>query len=336
MKYIILICTILILKSNSFSQNDHFYYDHVYPFRAGFALVQLNEKFGVINSSFEEIIPPILTGINNFDLSNYYFDGLLYGVIEDSTILFDTQGNRIQAFNNPKIYPSRNFVNEKIDSLYISGYNGTLGCEKEDHSVIIPYQYKYIHKGLINHIIAIRVNKKDMLWSKKDTNSISSNHTVIYNFVGDTIYQTRGIIHVWEAANLYFLEDESGFVPMDSEFKTLNNKRYKRVWPSKNLCWVLTDQGWGLINPAFKYLIEPQFNSIYSNTYWTAVKKNNKYGFVNTLGVQITEIEYNDDWTQYVSNDSIIVAYKNDSPIFLNTSGHCIYNCTQNDTILKK
>jgi len=337
MKYSILIYILVVLNFNGVSQNNRIYYDHIYPFREGFSLVVLDGKFGIINTKFEEVIPPILTSINNFDLSNYYFDNLLYGVIQDSTILFDTKGKRVKAFNDPEIYPFRNFINEKIDSLYITGTFSSLGCEKEDHTVVIPYEYNYINKGLKNHILAIKNIKQYNVSADDDINVIRSRETVIYNFKGDTIYKLDGAIQFWKSAGIYFLEEKVGFVPTNSELKILNNNIYERVRPTKNsLCWVLTEQGWGLINSSFKYIIEPQFSSIYSNSTWTAVKKGNKYGFVNSLGVQVTEIEYDSDWTQYVSNDSIIVAYKKDHPIFLNTSGTCIYNCAPKDTINKK
>ena len=337
MKYSILIYILIVLNFNGVSQNNQMYYDHIYPFREGFSLVVLDGKFGIINTKFEEVIPPILTNINNFDLSNYYFDGLLYGVIQDSTILFDTKGKRVKAFNDPEVYPFRNFINEKMDSLYITGSFDGLGCEKEDHTVIIPYNYNRINKGLKNQIIATKYVKQYVVSPEDDVHVIRSIETVIYNFKGDTIYQLDGDIQFWKSAGLYFLEEKEGIVPTNSELKIFNNNIYKKVRPAKNsLCWVLTEQGWGLINSSFKYIIEPQFSSIYSNSTWTAVKKDNKYGFVNSLGAQITDVEYDSKWTQYVSNDPIIVAYKKDHPIFLDTTGTCIYNCVQKDTINKK
>ena len=150
-------------------------------------MVVLDEKFGIINTKFEEVIPPILTSINNFDLSNYYFDGLLYGVIQDSTILFDTKGKRVKAFNDPEVYPFRNFINEKMDSLYITGSFSSLGCEKEDHTVVIPYEYNYINKGLKNHILAIKKIEQDIYLPNGDFAIVRSKKTVVYNFKGDTI-----------------------------------------------------------------------------------------------------------------------------------------------------
>ncbi len=335
MKYSIFIYITLVLNFTGFSQNNQMYYDHVYPFRSGFSLVVLDGKFGVINSKFEEVIPPILNDVNNFDLSDYFFDGFLYGVINDSTILFNTKGEKVKAFNNPKVYPSRNFVNEKIDSLYIQGYSGSLGCEKENRTVIIPYKFNQINKGLKNQIIATK-NAEDMFLPIGDVNKNHSKETIIYSFKGDTIYHLNGIVKLWKSANIYFVEDKKVFRATDYLLKPINDEVYINVSPTNsNLCWVQTEQGWGVINSSFEYIIKPQFNSIYSNKYWTMVEKNNKYGFVNSLGVQITNLEYDSERTQYVSDAPIIVAYKKDRLTFLDTSGACMYNCEQKDTIYR-
>lgn len=299
------------------------YYDHIYSYHNGFALTEINGKYGIINRRFEEIIPPVLESINSYDLSGYFYDGLLYGILNDSLILFDTLGNKKRSYKEKDIYPplfwNRNYT---IDSLNISGSEGRRGCKLPDGKLIIPFEYSSIYEGLGNHIIA----------TKRENESYENGShysTVIYDRNGNEIRKDEGKIICWKQADLYFIQSNDDYILKDTQFITKRSEKYKNFIVVDSLCWVKTSKGWGLINNNFEYLIKPRFDGVYVNSFWTAVNLNEKYGFFSRDGKQLTELKYNGDFSQYIGNDSLIVAYQNDHVIILDSKGKCIYNCNE-------
>ncbi len=122
---------------------------------------------------------------------------------------------------------------------------------------------------------------------------------------------------------------------MNPEFEIIRSDKFKNISPVDSLCWVQSETGWGLINASFEYKIQPQFDYLHVNPHWVVVGKNNKYGFFTLDGNQITEVNFDGDWMQYVGDDTIIVAYKKDHLIFINLEGKCIYNCDSPSKVLK-
>jgi hypothetical protein len=319
--------TVFILFNLSVSgQDSSFNYDYVYPYRDGFTLVVKDKKFGVLNSQFKEVLPPVLESINFYDLSDYYYEGMLYAVMNDSTVYYDTLGNRIKAVDNPDIYPPT-FTNRNIDSLDVSGAPGFLGVETKSQETIIPFLYNNIFTGWKNHIVARRsYNSANVILSKNEP-ARPVNESVIYNHHGDTLFYHQARVFFWDKASIYFIENDTAMVAYDTSFNKLN-LAFQRVWPfGDTLCWIQKEDKWNLVNSKFELVLEKDFEYIYANEYWTAVKKEGKFGFVNSKGRQITELEYNDTWRQYVGDSPLIVAYKGDKPYFLNMEGACIFNC---------
>lgn len=334
MKKTVVIIFLIIIKFYSFGQSNSIYYDNIYPYRSGFSLVTIGGKFGVLDSKFKEIIPPNLESINNYDLSDYFFDGLLYGVMNDSLFLFDTLGNITNKLANKNLYPPiQKEYNYKIDSIIITGYNKLSG-NLPNGEIIIPEEYKNIYKGLGEHIIAYKIEnifESDSTGDHERREEITN----IYDRKGSIIYSQKGRIYSWFDADIYFIESNNIFSIFNSTFEKIKSQTFKSFIISDSLCWVKTNTGWGLINKKLEFIIEPKFDEICVNFNWIAVKQNEKWGFFSIHGIQITEIVYDGDWTQYTGDDSIIVAYKNDHLLFLDLDGKCIQNCSEPKKIIK-
>lgn len=335
MKPSLVLFLFFITQFNSVGQVNTFYYDRIYPFRSGYALVELGDKFGIINTDFIEIIPPVLTSIKNYDLSAYYFDGLLYGKINDTLILFDTLGNRTKTVPRADLYPPVNWNESyKIDSLSILYIGGNGGCSLPNGKEIIPYEYHSIYLGLGDHLIA---RKREMYHEIIDHIGYPryKEITVVYDRNGNCIDEFEGVLYTWLDRGVYFKSVLNGYQICNAKFEPIHNELYKNLITVDSLCWVETNLGWGLLNRAFEYKIKPSFEFVRKNKYFTVVGKDQKFGFYSQDGIPLTVIEYYGDWTQYYGDDSIIVAYKNDHLIFLNLQGKCIYNCDEPTHLLK-
>ena len=319
----------------AYAQEKPFYYDNIYPFHDGYSLVSLNGKFGIINNNFQEVIPPVLESINNFDLSDYYFEGILYGVLNDSTILFDTLGNRVKAYPDPKIYPQRKISTYSIDSLSIFGVRGGKGCSDPNGKLIVPYENLYIYKGLAEHIIACKEIEIDSFDTSGNWFPFDKKVTNVYDRDGNIIYQQDGRIFCWPEASIYLVEKSGKYEITNAQFEKIHPETFNRISITDSLCWVNTNSGWGLMDTKFEYKIDPQFSYLYVNQYWSAVKKDDKFGFINRAGKQISKLEYDGEWTQYTGDDKIIVAYKKDHLVFLNLEGECIHSCDKPQEHLK-
>lgn len=336
MKYPIIFSFLSIINFQSFGQNDTFYYDNIYPYHDGFSLITLNGKFGIINSEFEEVIPPVLETINNYDLSDYFFHNKLYGVLNNSTILFDTLGNRIKAYGDPNVYPQRTIKSYDIDSLSVFGVRGGKGCSTPDGKLIIPHENIYIYEGVDDQIIACKEVEIDSF----DTNGrwfpYDKKISLVYDRKGNALHKQDGRIFSWKQAGIYFIENFGKYIIANSQFETIHSESLNHIAIMDSLCWIQTNLGWGLINTNFEYILNPQFSYLYVNPYWCVIGNGQKFGFVSRGGVQISEIEYYGEWKQYTGDDTIIVAYKNDHLTFLNIQGECIYNCDEPTEILKR
>jgi len=314
---------ILSCSSISFSQGSISEIDRVYQFRGGFALTEKDGLFGILNSELEIIIPNILTSINNYDLSPYYFDGICYGVIGDSTVYFDEKGVRSAAFADPDIYPPR-VSGYYIDSLWVSGFGSYKGAGPIGSNVI-PYDYTYIYKGLGDQIVAVKRIEKYGFDSEGNYDFLRKTKSLIYSSNGDTIIELDGYVFPFESANCYFNSNDSCCYVLDESFDIQMDRTIIEAKVFAEFAWVLTKQGWGLVDKEFNFILEPKYVEVVRNKDWSAVKKNGKYALINSNTTFISDFIYDGDWTDYLGSDTIISAYSNDSLHILNIDGVKLY-----------
>lgn len=325
-----LIVVFLLFGISGNGQNSQFYYDNIYTFRGGYALVCTGHKWGIINKKFEEVIPLILDHILTFDGSDYFFDGYVHGVINDTTILFDTLG--VPKFSVPGNdyypFPNKSWKNEiKIDSFVISCFGNIWGCTTLSGRLIVPSEYNYVYKGLSNHFIAIREDPYPWIFDENtQCNDFYSTH--VYNAAGQIIYEQKRILFYWEKVGIYFIIQDNKYYAADSTFKIINSQPFDCVKFADDLCWVQIDKKWGLIDRQFNNIIEPVYDGIYETDKWFAIEQNRKFAFADKKGNIITDLKYDGYWTDYFSCDDTVITTKiEDHILFLNLKGECIHNC---------
>lgn len=288
--------------------------------------MKLDNHYGIINEKFEEIIPPTLETINNYDLSDYFVKGYLFGERNDSTILFDTIGSIFQSLPEKGIYPHdyfpeiirKNDLEESI--LKKRPHFGSKNPEDDS----ISFRYSTVYSGINNQIIA----------------------EVFYgNFQGFDIYDEKGefvcshpteLSIVWRFKNLYWVRHSiHQIVPMTADCIIDTMKIYEGLIEDGCKAWVKMDSKWGLIDSNFNFIIEPTYDFISIQKYWNMVDINGLKGFTNSDGKLLTDVKYTGEWTQYESDSKIIVAYIDDNPYFLNEKGESVLYCEENRSIKK-
>lgn len=120
LRVILILISVFQLKP-VIAQVELSYYDHVSPFREGFAMVEIKNYYGVINDDLEEIIPPKFDKILCKDevdgyIGLYQLNGIFFGFKGDSTILFDTLGNIQKVIHEEFFHPDDYYAS--LDSNY--------------------------------------------------------------------------------------------------------------------------------------------------------------------------------------------------------------------------
>jgi hypothetical protein len=198
------------------------------------------------------------------------------------------------------------------------------GCER-DSNVVIPRRYHGIYIGLSDHIIAQTYNRTE---------------NYFYNLDGEILatYKKTISLRLHSEFKRYWIKEDSLFNCMDSSFKIIYESDFENVKnASDNLICVSIDGKWGIINEYFEFVVEPIYDDIGLNLHWGYVKKDGYYGITNKKGELITELIYRStgSYSQYMTENEKITAFKGDQIVILDSNGVCIANCRSLGSINK-
>jgi hypothetical protein len=309
------------------------YYDEMYSFRDGFTLIQVNDKFGIINDDLHEIIPPIYDDIKCYDYGPFHFKGTFFMGIGDTTFLYDTLGILQKSLYGVDIWPNTYFGSSdysfKIDSLECSNNTANIssanwGCSKNGITTI-PYEFRNIYIGLSNHVIVRTANRQQTRFYRQNGDSLK-------NFYNIKLALDEDLSRYWiQSGGYYRCFDTTFSIIYTSEFEAVKGAQ-------DSLICVKLKGKWGIINHNFEFVLTPEYEDVRMNAHWGYVKKNGLYGIINTKGELLTDIIYTStgSYSQYITNNPKITAYKGDQVLILNSNGKCIANCAINDSINKK
>lgn len=287
---------------------DTLNYDAVYQFQDGFALTLKNNKYGIINSNLQVIIPPILEDMLGYDLSPYFFYNELFGVINDTSVIFDTLGNVTKRFNKrigiEEANPSRllsksrkvgSFTIRTGSNIYSEFGSSDWGCVSENGDTIIPFEYFGIVAGTLESFIGIEKNNKTY-------------YSQIYSKNGEKKMGYQGRLFGWPNRNCLWKETERGFVATDSNLDLLDSNYYDWVYVFENICWVNTQAGWQALDLEFNVIDSMKCDYFWQNEHWCFALKDDYVAIFNQEGIRITEYIYDGTWSDYVSNSKYILA----------------------------
>lgn len=292
-------------------------YSNIYPYQDNYALVEYEGKFGIIDTSFKEIIKPDIDEVIYYDHSPYFFDSCLYGIRKDSILIYDTAGILLHHYKldkrlKPNLLSNQGF---QIDSLSIKTSNDTYyytgnhdwGCLNSQGDTIIPFVYDKIVKGLNNSFIATKGDVKNL-------------HTTVYSTNGDTLRRSYNVpIHSWEKQEQYWMIYPYGVELLDKNFELLKKTNFTDVLVSGEYAWIKKGS-WVLIDSSLTE-IGDYYDDVWLNKYWGVIWKNKKVAISNLKGEIITPFIYEGVIADYVSNSKRIVAKTADAIHILNQDG---------------
>ena len=302
-------------------------YDEVNEFEDGFALTQKDNKYGIINTELEIIIPPIMENTHGYDFSPYYFNNELYAEVDSHTVIYDTLGNVIQKFDRiipiQEAHPKAVLSQERKNGEYIMrtgsneyNYFGSddWGCVNTDGDTIVPFEF--------NGIISASTDSSFICYTQNE-----QDYYIKFYYPGGTNGKTySGKFLGWPRGNCLWRETNNGFVAMNSNLEIIDSNNYDWIYIFKDRCIGHRDGVHYTINTDFERVDTIHCDRFYHNKYWSAAMKGDSYAIFSAEGIQLTDYIYQGRWTQYVS----------DSYYFLVQDAHYYYVLNPQAEVLKQ
>jgi len=128
-------------------------YEYISTFRAGFAYVKLNEKAGLIDTNFQEVIPLEFDYIDSYDGWPFVFNDTIFAVKNEKTFLFNSKGVLIDSLDKVQTPDQlHNWAKRGRKVWELTSYSKSenwwsdFGCELNG-TTIIPFNYRGVFEG---------------------------------------------------------------------------------------------------------------------------------------------------------------------------------------------
>lgn len=245
-------------------------------------LVKKKGKYGISDSSFNEIIPYIFTSVVVFD-SEYY-------LVEQSKRfgLFSKSGELILPID----YDLIQFLNSSSwnrDGRFIVQKDGKFGIVNDSNQVLVPFVWDKISQR-IDSLIPVTLNGKlgfinvnGEVLLKPDYDEFKSFQNLSYfglenSTLKDTCNKTCKLAEI-RKSKYWGLVDQIGRVVLEPQFDNI----YRFV---KGFAVLETDGRCCVYDQDFKEIVPPLFSKCkkQSNGFLTYIKETNKYGFYSFEG----------------------------------------------------
>lgn len=245
------------------------FYESIYLFENGFAIVEKNENFGVIDDDLNEVIP------TKYDYIEYYKDNLFFARNGDSVVIIDS--------NDELVYTTEFESIEKITAA----------------------PYFIVRK---NDLYSV-VNKNLKPTKIKDYPYIHHLHSCFFRIIGDNFKEgiahvTKGTIVEPMYRNISSLENNLFQVEnkllKSAIFNTngdqITDFKYSQLYLAGNAIVIIvinnTKELFGLMDKTGEVKIEPIYDCICPLNSGFVVYKDGKYGICDSNLILVTDIIY--------------------------------------------
>lgn len=236
-------------------------------FRNGYAIVTSNDcKHGVINSMFEEIIPPVYDEIKGLDFTKrdiLFVNDYCQVIKDDKRALMNSKGEIIIPFG--------------IYSFFIMRGN--------DNVIVASTYNRYEHK-----------DQKGKVYSSGNTwVLINKNGEILCDFEYENIgefYKDYAIVNRNEKNGIINSKGKE-IIPAIYRFDNISRERLMKEFDELGIIRVLKDGKWGLLNRKGELIVPFIYDKIEAfNESVAVVKQNNRYGAINISGELIIPTQY--------------------------------------------
>lgn len=257
-------------------------YDEIRGFRKGYTVAKLHQKYGVLNTKGERVIPFQYEDLYHTNLPKVFVfeKDQKYGLITVSgkEILPPNYGFSIAIVNKGKNYIVTN-AEDKYALLDKKGIQLT------------NFKYDYIEGDLPTSIYSFRIGEKYGYINTKGEEIIPAKFQYAARFQGNyAIVKNNGksgIIDKKGATVLPFVYDNILY-KHSFEFDQYNYDNAEVFYLSKN-------GKYGILDKKLKTIVAIEYDVISNfNEGYAYVKKEGKYGFINKKGELVIPLEYDD------------------------------------------
>ncbi|MFR3216465.1 MAG: WG repeat-containing protein [Dysgonomonas mossii] len=278
-------------------------YDLAYPFSEGFALIKINDLYGFIDTTGKEVISPKYIQARDFN------DGYAWVQQTNSTYAFIDKLENITSVNF-------DFVSPFNDGLAIVAYNKqsgeTYAIINNEGELVLPFIYDKIEFEKNNSLIRVLLNQK-YGFIDRTGKEISP---CIYDF---TLDFTEGFALVRK-------DDKYGFINEEGEEVIACNYVGARSF-HEGLALVRKNRKYGFINTFGSLVIPYKYHNAQSfNEGLACVSINDKYGYINTKGEEVIEIKYDSAEMYFI--EGLTTVCLNEESIVINRFGDTVKKST--------
>jgi hypothetical protein len=277
-------------------------------FDRGFAVIKgSSNKFGCIDRTGREFIPPIYDGIYGMN------EGLILAKLGNKLGFIDNDNSIVVPF---KYDPTSATL--FINGLACVSYNGKFGFVDKAHNIVVPFLYED-YKGGFKHRLA--VVKKDGKWGAIDRNHnivipftydymdefvylgiakvalndkvgcINENNEIVVPIAYDEITHSRGnlcIIENDKLKGIFNIKTKKELVPVQYERISVSNDMFM-IFASMEY----NKQSLGILDPNGKKITKRSYSGIGPFSQGLAiVSRDGKYGYVSTMGDEVIPVIY--------------------------------------------
>ncbi len=277
-------------------------YDAVYDYfdEAGFKKVTLNGKYGLIDKSGKQFIPPKYDYIYDFD-DGFVKTKMYTGFILEFSIygLIDKKGREIVKPKYTDIGPFKDgfaIVGAAIDNWYYYRY-GLI--DKNGKEIIAPNKYDHFYDFVDNYAMVSVGGYWDHPFDNAE-HYIGEKYGLVSKDGKEIIIPKYDKL---ELPNGGIVAVEFNGVPLkiDITRRSINGNIYDNVYQynSNGLAVVMKDNKYGLIDRGGKEIVKPKYNYIYPFGNSIArceleIDTSIKYGFIDNRGKVVADPKYDE------------------------------------------
>lgn len=227
-------------------------YDFIGEFKNGFAQVEINNKWGFVNTDGEEIIPPKYNFVSDF------CEGLA----------------RVQLSTEYKSTPSKYiFIHDLEEDFTEAQFNNKWGVVNQDGKEVVPPKYDFVH-DFQEGFAKVELNGRWGFINQQGQEIVAPKYDCVYDFQEDfaevkLFCETRGFVNK-DGEEFLFIEGKE----IGSENRNLYYQRYKDTIVFSTGCFI------GDKETFIKVIKETHGNNDYAKEYLTYIKEIEKELFM--------------------------------------------------------
>lgn len=292
-------------------------FDNAKDFIKDLACVEINGKWGIIDTKGELVVDFIYEDLN------YQGDNLYTAKLNDKYGSIDLNQNVIIDFQYDSLYGS-NFCN----GTFQAELNGKLGIIDENNKIVFDFKYENFQP------LSFRPNAKHIVaYQNSKCGILDIDENIVIPFEYDKYFLSKNDLIIACKNDLWGVIDWNNNIVIPFKYKHL------AFWGDNNFCAQTRGEKWILIDKNEEKICTTEFDYIidyYEGNKLFPASIDSRWGFIDKFGVVKIGLSYedaaafsdglapvclDDKFGMIDENENVIIPFEYDSPYFVNGDG---------------